>query len=193
MLVRPAPSLRILFTSPSLRVPGILQSRFLDRIGGSTRVRDSVAEALADGSRGVTAKIRWLSSAAKNLDSDRVDDGRPRWIHCTPLLGQSGAVGVWMVVLVDDEKSGPARRFRQAPPVPNDVRRIPVDTTPGYFDIQSSGDEFEGRGTRRSLRNGIGTPRAVEAIRRPESAMSEQRAMRSASPAEPSISSFALG
>ncbi|KAF2022268.1 hypothetical protein BU24DRAFT_332765, partial [Aaosphaeria arxii CBS 175.79] len=122
LLIRPYPSLRILFTSPSLRVPGVLQSRFLDRIGGSSRVRDSVAEALADGTRGVTAKIRWLSTAAPSL-ADRSEEGRPRWIHCTPLLGQSGSVGVWMVVLVDDEKvPGPVRRFRQAPPVASDVR-----------------------------------------------------------------------
>ncbi|EDU50032.1 PAS-9 domain containing protein [Pyrenophora tritici-repentis] len=122
LIVRPAPSLRILFTSPSLRVPGILQSRFLDRIGGSNRVRDSLSDALADGSRGVTAKIRWLPHAVPDLE-DSNEEGRPRWIHCTPLLGQNGAVGVWMVVLVDEkEHSHPNRRFRQAPPIPNDIR-----------------------------------------------------------------------
>ena len=122
LIVRPAPSLRILFTSPSLRVPGILQSRFLDRIGGSNRVRDSLSDALADGSRGVTAKIRWLPHAVPDLD-DSYEEGRPRWIHCTPLLGQSGAVGVWMVVLVDEkEHSHLNRRFRQAPPIPSDIR-----------------------------------------------------------------------
>ncbi|RMZ72194.1 Hisactophilin c49s mutant phototropin phy3 fusion [Pyrenophora seminiperda CCB06] len=122
IIVRPAPSLRILFTSPSLRVPGILQSRFLDRIGGSNRVRDSLSDALADGSRGVTAKIRWLPHAVADLE-DASEEGRPRWIHCTPLLGQSGAVGVWMVVLVDEKEHLHAnRRFRQAPPIPNDIR-----------------------------------------------------------------------
>jgi len=122
LLVRPAPSLRILFTSPSLRVPGILQSPFLERIGGSNRIRESVRQALSDGSRGVTAKIRWLPHAVQDLD-DAVDEGRPRWIHCTPLLGQGGSVGIWMIVLVDDDKHGmAARRFRQAPPVANDVR-----------------------------------------------------------------------
>jgi hypothetical protein len=120
--VRPAPSLRILFTSPTLRVPGILQSPFLERIGGSNRIRESVRQALSDGSRGVTAKIRWLPHAVQDLD-DAVDEGRPRWIHCTPLLGQGGSVGIWMIVLVDDDKHGMAgRRFRQAPPVANDVR-----------------------------------------------------------------------
>ncbi|KAK5136224.1 hypothetical protein LTR08_003831 [Meristemomyces frigidus] len=117
LLIRPAPSLRILFTSPSLRVPGILQSPFLNRIGGSSRVRSDLAAALGEG-RGVTAKIRWLTKA----DEDGEGEGRPRWIHCTPLLGHSGAVGVWMVVLVDEEGSTAAhvaagRRFRPAPPV----------------------------------------------------------------------------
>lgn len=86
-------------------------------------MRESVRDALADGSRGVTAKIRWLPHAVQDL-STSYEEGRPRWIHCTPLLGQSGTVGIWMIVLVDEEKySQPNRRFRQAPPVANDVRR----------------------------------------------------------------------
>ncbi|KAH0266296.1 hypothetical protein KCU91_g10847, partial [Aureobasidium melanogenum] len=112
LLVRPAPSLRILFTSPSLRVPGILQSPFLSRIGGSPRVRTELAQAFAEG-RGVTAKIRWLT----RIEEDGEDEGRSRWIHCTPLIGHGGAVGVWMVVLVDEEGSQSKRRFRPAPPV----------------------------------------------------------------------------
>jgi hypothetical protein len=192
VLLRPAPSLRILFTSPSLRVPGILQSRFLDRIGGSTRVRDSLAEALADGSRGVTAKIRWLSTASANLD-DRTEEGRPRWIHCTPLLGQSGAVGVWMVVLVDEEKSStPARRFRQAPPVSNEIRRTKGAPYYTSFGMESSGDEADYGNSKHSMRGGTPRNLTLEAIRRPHSAMSEQRAARVSSN-EPSIRSFALG
>lgn len=73
-------------------MPGILQSPFLNRIGGSSRVRSDLGAALAEG-RGVTAKIRWLTRP----DEDGEGEGRPRWIHCTPLLGHSGAVGVWCV------------------------------------------------------------------------------------------------
>jgi hypothetical protein len=120
LLIRPAPSLRILFTSPSLRVPGILQSPFLNRIGGSPRVRADLQAALGEG-RGVTAKIRWLARP----DEDGEGEGRPRWIHCTPLLGHTGAVGVWMVVLIDEEGSRESisanRRFRTAPPVPTTI------------------------------------------------------------------------
>ena len=109
LLVRPYPSLRILFASPSLRVPGILQSPFMSRIGGSNRVREGLTQALAEG-RGVTAKIKWVTK--NDLE------GRNRWIHCTPLIGSNGAIGVWMVVIVDDEASvAPHRRFKIAPPV----------------------------------------------------------------------------
>ncbi|SPJ79802.1 related to nonphototropic hypocotyl protein 1 [Fusarium torulosum] len=109
LLVRPYPSLRILFASPSLRVPGMLQSSFLSRIGGSDRVRETLTQAFAGGN-GLTAKIRWLSKSdiqtKANTDGSQSapsNPGRNRWIHCTPLLGSNGAVGVWMVVLIDDE------------------------------------------------------------------------------------------
>ncbi|KID86814.1 PAS-like protein [Metarhizium guizhouense ARSEF 977] len=127
LLARPYPSLRILFTSPSMRVPGILQSPLLDRIGGSTRMRDQLVQALANG-QGVTAKVRWLTAnhrrhanrpLRKRNQGDhpleahlRIDDhdddvndeiGRSRWLHCTPLTGSNGHVGVWMIVIIDEE------------------------------------------------------------------------------------------
>ena len=79
----------------------------MNKIGGSARVRDELTAAMAEG-RGVTAKVRWVSRAD--------EEGRNRWIHCTPLLGSNGQIGVWMIVLVDDEKDL-ARRWKQAPPV----------------------------------------------------------------------------
>jgi hypothetical protein len=64
---------------------------------------------MAEG-RGVTARVRWVSKAN--------DEGRSRWIHCTPLLGGNGQIGVWMVVIIDDQQEdGATRRSRQAPPV----------------------------------------------------------------------------
>ncbi|KZZ93705.1 PAS-associated [Moelleriella libera RCEF 2490] len=104
LLVRPAPSFQILFASPSLRVPGILQSPFLSRIGGSGRVRDQIAQALSEG-RGVTAKVRWLTSTSARRYSLNSGRGRPRWLHCTPLHGVNGAIGIWMIVIVDDDVS----------------------------------------------------------------------------------------
>ncbi|KAF4467701.1 nonphototropic hypocotyl 1 [Fusarium albosuccineum] len=135
LLVRPYPNLRILFASPTLRVPGMLQSPLLSRIGGSDRVRDTLSHAFADG-HGITAKIRWLSRSDMQAQSHHTrvmnheshgegggqpppaSRGRSRWIHCTPLLGSNGAIGVWMVVLVDDDSEPSARSTRrEAPPV----------------------------------------------------------------------------
>ncbi|KAL9065989.1 MAG: hypothetical protein Q9157_007286, partial [Trypethelium eluteriae] len=142
LLVRPWPSLRITFTSPALRIPGLMQSKFLDRIGGPPHVRDGILDALSHGVS-VTAKISWLTSAqaqaqaqqqqqqqqnahvhhpsgGSNPSNDDFDlggsgvgggtngshagsEGRVRWIHCTPLMGSDDKVGVWMVVMVEQE------------------------------------------------------------------------------------------
>ena len=66
----------------------------MGHVGGSTRVRDDLSHALEVG-RKVTAKVQWLSKGSRK--------SRARWIHCTPLLGINDVVGVWMVILVDDE------------------------------------------------------------------------------------------
>jgi hypothetical protein len=79
----------------------------MDKLGGSARVKDELTSALAEG-RGVTAKVRWINKYNS--------EGRNRWIHCTPLLGSNGRIGVWMIVLVDDEPDADNRRG-QAPPV----------------------------------------------------------------------------
>ncbi|KAK0113002.1 hypothetical protein ONS95_014711 [Cadophora gregata] len=161
LLVRPYPSLRILFASPSLRVPGILQSPFMAKIGGSNRVRDELTQALADG-RGVTAKVKWVSK------SDL--EGRNRWIHCTPLIGSNGAIGVWMIVIVDDEASTAAdKRFKMAPPVdPKFGRSIPA-----HKDDNGSLRDF-------AMMNGA--RHRNESIRDSSSVLSHHETERSASP-----------
>lgn len=91
LLIRPYPSLRVLFTSPSLRIPGILQTSFFSRIGASPE-RDSLYEAMMVG-RSVTARIRWMTK----YDAQ----GRNRWLHCTPLLSNNGQVGCgWLLLLM---------------------------------------------------------------------------------------------
>ncbi|KAJ5171921.1 hypothetical protein N7492_004514 [Penicillium capsulatum] len=94
LLVRPYPSLRVLFTSPPLQIPGMLQSSFLSRIGSSSAVKEELMQAMMHG-RSVTARIKWVTRF--NID------GRNRWVHCTPLYASNGEVGVWMVVIVDDD------------------------------------------------------------------------------------------
>ncbi len=56
-------------------------------------MREDLEHALEAG-RKVTAKVQWISKPAQIT--------RPRWIHCTPLLGINGLIAVWMVILVDD-------------------------------------------------------------------------------------------
>lgn len=45
--------------------------------------------------RSVTARVQWLNRF----------DTNPK-VHCTPLLAHSGKVGVWMIVIVDDDEAG---------------------------------------------------------------------------------------
>lgn len=120
LLVRPAPHLRILFASPSLRIPGMVQSNLMDRIGGSAQLRQQIEQALYRG-QSVTAKVKW-NSGPKKVPSQQPTDGsiphvanRNRWIHATPLLGRNSEVGVWMVVLVDEEKDGIGNLSSKAP------------------------------------------------------------------------------
>jgi hypothetical protein len=73
-------------------------------------VRNELTSALAAGN-GVTAKVRWVTGRSTD------GEGSPRWVHCTPLQGRNGTVGVWMVVIVDEEGYEPITRFKEAPPV----------------------------------------------------------------------------
>ncbi|KAF2862695.1 hypothetical protein K470DRAFT_211992 [Piedraia hortae CBS 480.64] len=124
LLVRPYPSLRITFTSPSLRFPGMLQSKFLDRIGGPVQLRQGLESALQQGTN-VTAKVSWLSSIPHHARDDVSGyvHGKPRWVHCTPLFGSDSRVGVWMVILVENEEvTGRLNRHAEASP----LRRLGV-------------------------------------------------------------------
>jgi hypothetical protein len=93
MLVRPYPSLRVLFASPSLNIPGMVGTPIMDHLGGSQRVRYELTQALEEGKE-VTAKVRW-----KVHPHEEPED---RWIFFTPLVGKKGEIGVWMAILEDD-------------------------------------------------------------------------------------------
>jgi len=62
----------------------------------------------------VTAKISWLTNTAPNTTGERSRlEGKPRWIHCTPMLGSDEKVGVWMIVMVEHEEvTGQLNRAR---------------------------------------------------------------------------------
>ncbi|KAF1956093.1 hypothetical protein CC80DRAFT_68931 [Byssothecium circinans] len=119
LLARPYPSLRIIFTSPALRIPGLPQSTLMDRIGGPQHVCEGIQEALAQG-LGVTAKISWLTQPSRSNtqnsttnddasmstgDCDTLYGGRSRWIHCTPLIGSDARPGVIMIVWSTKKRS----------------------------------------------------------------------------------------
>ena len=129
LLVRPPPLFKIIFVSPSLRIPGLLQSHFLSRIGGPEHIRSGISDAFASVVP-VTAKVVWLPlgrlaeqpSAVVNNDSMSylgstekgphskeqnavtASQGKTRWLSCTPLLGSDDKPGVWMVVMVEEER-----------------------------------------------------------------------------------------
>lgn len=102
LLIRPYPSLQIIFASPSLRLPGLLRTPLFTKIGGSPTVLSSLEDAFRDGAS-VTARVLWLPKHGYPTNGK----ARRRWIRCTPLLGSDDRIGVWMVVLVpadsDDE------------------------------------------------------------------------------------------
>ena len=52
----------------------------------------------------VTARILWMTRSRSDQGQ-----GRNRWIHCTPLLASNGEVGVWMVIVIDDEEENLVR------------------------------------------------------------------------------------
>ncbi|KAI0898126.1 hypothetical protein F4806DRAFT_390990 [Annulohypoxylon nitens] len=114
LVVRPYPTLRVLFASPPLRFPGMLQSNLMSRIGGSQTAREEITKALVDG-RIITTKIRWVTKT----DSY----GKGKWIHCVPLFGINRAIGAWVVILVDDDEDATTRRTRSAPPVDSHTNR----------------------------------------------------------------------
>lgn len=70
-------------------------------------MREGILDALSHGTP-VTAKISWLTNATPSEDSNSQRSapvaGKPRWIHCTPLLGSDEKVGVWMIVMVEKEE-----------------------------------------------------------------------------------------
>lgn len=76
----------------------------MSRIGDSAEKREQITYAMMSG-RSVTALVRWVNRFS--------DQGRPRWIHCTPLLANNGQVGVWMVVVIDDEEEHVVTRRNQ--------------------------------------------------------------------------------
>ncbi|KAK4690111.1 hypothetical protein P7C71_g6613, partial [Lecanoromycetidae sp. Uapishka_2] len=146
----------------------LLQSPFLSRIGGPAHVREGLSEAFEQGAA-VTAKVTWLPQGRSGEDADA--DSRPssrrggggafaesqqrtRYISCTPLLGSDDQVGVWMVVMVENElvtgslasRTAALNRYDQpVPPTPSEYQResTSIDSNDGNGAERGGGARFE--------------------------------------------------
>lgn len=91
----------------------------MDRVGCSSRVRDDLEHALSAGQK-VTAKIQWLPGLRSHENA---------WLHCTPLQS-AGNIGVWMIILVDEEEE-----FAEPAPAPASAPVQNVIDKPALNDI----------------------------------------------------------
>ena len=113
MLIRPAPSLRIIFQSPKLQKLGdAVRSPFLAHVAAPGVTLAGLKESFSTGTP-VTAKIDFMAKAGESRSGTKTDGdtkskdgarGRTCWISATPLLGGDDKVGVWMVVMVEKAK-----------------------------------------------------------------------------------------
>ncbi len=114
MLIRPAPSLRIIFVSPKLRKIGkVVQSPFLSHVAATATTLEGLKESFTTGTP-VLAKINFLPQAGESRDGVKTDSGhrhedgghgRACWISATPLVGSDDRIGVWMIVVVEKNKA----------------------------------------------------------------------------------------
>ncbi|MCJ1358057.1 MAG: hypothetical protein MMC33_008055 [Icmadophila ericetorum] len=129
LLVRPYPSLNILFASPSLSSPGMVHTPIMNKIGGNAQIREELTQALAEG-REVTAKVRWLVGNG--------EEGQNRWIYFTPLIGSKGQIGVWVAILEDDDNTDKPRAARVNQMAQNGMVRVASI-------IEEEPDDFEAK------------------------------------------------
>lgn len=112
-------------------------------------MRDGLSEAFEQGAA-VTAKVTWIPQGRSSDDSEEsrpssrrggggaafgesAQQQRTRYISCTPLLGSDDQVGVWMVVMVENElvtgslasRTAALNRYNepQVPPTPSEYQR----------------------------------------------------------------------
>jgi len=128
-LMRPSPSLKIIFASPALRKMGnLVQSTFLSHVTAPPATLRGLKESFEAGNP-VTAKVVFSAQASKSKDGRQLDRGQGKkdieeassskmgrtfWISATPLLGGDDEVGVWMVVLVDQRSLGSGTSYMRS-------------------------------------------------------------------------------
>lgn len=145
-LMRPSPSLKIIFVSPALKEMGnLVQSPLLSHVTASRATLNGLKESFASGNP-VTAKVLFQAEASgpddghelsqeqsekKLEDSASREKGRRIWISATPLMDSDDNVGVWMVVVVDSKSLGSAASSQN--------RRQPQDAASNVSETPPSG------------------------------------------------------
>lgn len=109
-----------------MQQPGIMQTPLLNKINSSSEAYEDLTRALETGNE-ITSRVHWMAK--------RDQGGRQRWLRCTPLLSSNGQIGVWFVIIVDDEQAD-GRLRRQAPPVSPSISR-----NPSIADLKISGPD----------------------------------------------------
>lgn len=93
--------------------------------------------------------VLWITKPTNGYKGVEKGAGRARWLHATPLLSASGAVGVWMIVLVDDDSertktlqgytgnntTAPIPNRGGAPPIKSPMAHLSSDDA-SYFDFE---------------------------------------------------------
>ncbi|KAL2410600.1 hypothetical protein ABEF95_000568 [Exophiala dermatitidis] len=134
MLIRPAPSLRIVFVSPKLRrrLGDIIQHPFLSHVAAPSRTLAGLKESLGTGVP-VSAKIHFMLNRGERRDGTKIsanrkpdETGQSRvcWVSATPLLGSDDRIGVWMVVVVDKTKVSAAPKIERE--AEKNVTEVPI-------------------------------------------------------------------
>lgn len=103
----------------------------------------------------ISAKVTWLAKSDDDKDSavDGVGDSRPptrggedggktRFISCTPLLGGDDQVGVWIVVMVDNENSAGGIASRNQSAQRGRLENNNLPSTPDNFSNIGAQDQF---------------------------------------------------
>ncbi|TVY13169.1 Phototropin-2 [Lachnellula arida] len=157
-LMRPSPSLKIIFVSPALQEMGnLVQSPLLSHVTASRATLNGLKQSFASGNP-VTAKVLFKAEASgpddglelsqeqsekKLEDSASREKGRWIWISATPLMDSDDNVGVWMVVVIDSNSLGSAansQNRRQPQDAASNVSETPPSGSSTFKDAGSQPD-----------------------------------------------------
>ncbi|EXJ58985.1 hypothetical protein A1O7_06416 [Cladophialophora yegresii CBS 114405] len=161
LLIRPAPSLRIIFVSPKLRgrLGNVVQHPILSHLAASANTLSGLKESFGNGVP-VSAKVNFLLEAGSRRDGtatrvgSRLEDaghGRVCWISATPLLGSDDKIGVWIIVVVENNKvpMKPQKEILMR----SDANQLPQQSGPNHarMDPKSARPSVQQQGSRASI------------------------------------------